>query len=137
MLTVVTGGAGFIGINLVARLLDEGGGVAVVDDFSGGSRVALAPLSGCDRMMVVEADMSDRGAADRAFDAIARAGQVSAVWHLAANSDIGRGVADPDLDLRRTSPRRTNVFARRGVWRSLGSASPRAPLSMATTAIVV
>jgi UDP-glucose 4-epimerase len=102
MLTVVTGGAGFIGINLVARLLDEGGGVAVVDDFSGGSRVALAPVSGCDRMMVVEADMSDRGAADRAFDAIARAGQVSAVWHLAANSDIGRGVADPDLDLRRT-----------------------------------
>jgi UDP-glucose 4-epimerase len=101
MLTVVTGGAGFIGVNLVARLLDEGETVAVVDDFSGGSRDALSSLSG-DRLIVVETDLSDRAAAERAFDAIVRAGPIASVWHLAANSDIGRGVADPDLDLRRT-----------------------------------
>ena len=53
-------------------------------------------------MSVVEADLSDRKGAAKAFDAIARGGKIDAVWHLAANSDIGRGVDDPDLDLRRT-----------------------------------
>ena len=33
---VVTGGAGFIGSNLVARLIDEGTEVLVVDDLSSG-----------------------------------------------------------------------------------------------------
>jgi UDP-glucose 4-epimerase len=38
---VVTGGAGFVGSKIVARLLDAGADVLVVDDFSTGSRATL------------------------------------------------------------------------------------------------
>ena len=39
MLTLVTGGAGFIGTNLASRLIGEGRTVVVVDDFSGGREI--------------------------------------------------------------------------------------------------
>jgi UDP-glucose 4-epimerase len=54
------------------------------------------------RLDVLEADISDRQSACKAFDLVARRGEISAVWHLAANSDIAKGVADPDIDLKRT-----------------------------------
>jgi len=42
MKTVVTGGAGFVGSNLVAALINRGDHVTVVDDFFAGSRDAIA-----------------------------------------------------------------------------------------------
>lgn len=89
----VTGGAGFIGMNLVRRLLSRGeGGVTVFDDFSTGRRSHLEGLEGSPRLRVVEGDARDADALARAL-----AGHET-VFHLASNSDIARAAVEPDVD---------------------------------------
>ena len=55
MSVLVTGGAGFIGSNLVRALLAEGTDVVVIDDFSTGLRSNLPSSS---RLTVIEADVA-------------------------------------------------------------------------------
>ena len=52
---LVTGGAGFIGSNLVEALLERGDDVRVLDNFSTGSRANLAALGR--EVEVVEGDL--------------------------------------------------------------------------------
>lgn len=60
----MTGGAGFIGANLVRELLAGGDTVTVLDDFSTGQRVNL---HGCDTS-IVEGSILDSVALDDAMD---------------------------------------------------------------------
>ena len=83
MRAVVTGGAGFIGSNLVDALVQRGDEVVVVDDLSSGKREHLNPAA-----TFVEADIR------KGFDA-AGAG---VVFHLAAQSDVQTSVRRPDHD---------------------------------------
>jgi UDP-glucose 4-epimerase len=93
MRCLVTGGAGFIGSNLVDALLARGDEVTVVDDLSTGRRENLGPaLAGGARL--IEADIRD-GAAMRD---LAGAAQPEAIFHLAAQIDVRRSVADPAFD---------------------------------------
>ncbi|WP_327070205.1 NAD-dependent epimerase/dehydratase family protein [Kitasatospora sp. NBC_01250] len=87
MRVVVTGGAGFIGANLVAALLErpEVTEVRVVDDLTGGAK---ADLAGCDATLY-DGSILDPGLLDAAF-----AG-ADAVVHLAALPSVPRSVADP------------------------------------------
>jgi UDP-glucose 4-epimerase len=93
MRTLVTGGAGFIGSNLVDALLARGDEVTVVDDLSTGRRENLdaAPAAGA---RLVELDIRD-GAALAAATAEARP---EAVFHLAAQIDVRKSIADPAFD---------------------------------------
>ena len=100
---LITGVAGFIGSQLADALLADGDEVAGVDDFYLGRREHLAHATRQPGFRFVEADVSDPDRATAAFrEHCAGAGPPDIVWHLAANSDIAAGVADPSIDYVRT-----------------------------------
>jgi UDP-glucose 4-epimerase len=95
MKTLVTGGAGFIGSNLVDALVERGDDVTVIDDLSTGRRENLgAAIDGGARL--VELDIRD---ADAVLAAI-EAARPEAIFHLAAQIDVRKSVADPAFDSR-------------------------------------
>ena len=95
MRALVTGGAGFIGSNLVDALVDRGNEVTVIDDLSTGRRENLEPaLAGGARL--VEADITDAAAIREVVDAASP----DAVFHLAAQIDVRRSTADPAFNAR-------------------------------------
>jgi UDP-glucose 4-epimerase len=93
MRTLVTGGAGFIGSNLVDALLARGDSVTVVDDLSTGRRENLdaALAAGAE---LVELDVRE-GAA---LAELAGATRPEAIFHLAAQIDVRKSIADPAFD---------------------------------------
>jgi UDP-glucose 4-epimerase len=91
----VTGGAGFIGSNLVDRLLAEGHEVDVVDDFSTGSlsNLAEARKSGGRALHIHHLDIT----APAVTDLMVRR-RPELVYHLAAQPSVRVSVAQPALD---------------------------------------
>jgi UDP-glucose 4-epimerase len=103
-LHIVTGAAGFIGRCLIKRLLDGGGRVAGLDNLCRGNMHNLEAFADDRRFSFLRVDASDRTALDAALvQALAgHTPEATMVWHMAANSDIPAGVADPGIDLRDT-----------------------------------
>jgi UDP-glucose 4-epimerase len=95
MRTLVTGGAGFIGSNLVDALVERGDEVAVLDDVSTGRRenLELAIANGAE---LVDGDVRDA----EAVDALCERLRPDAIFHLAAQIDVRKSVADPAFDAR-------------------------------------
>ncbi len=93
MKTLVTGGAGFIGSNLVDALLARGDEVTVIDDLSTGRRENLegALASGAE---LAEADIRDR----ETLATLIGEAQPEAIFHLAAQIDVRKSIADPAFD---------------------------------------
>jgi UDP-glucose 4-epimerase len=91
MRALVTGGAGFIGSNLVDALIARGDDVAVLDNLSTGRRENVHR----DATLHVE-DVTDR----KGLTAVMTAARPDVVFHLAAQIDVRRSVEDPVRDLR-------------------------------------
>jgi UDP-glucose 4-epimerase len=93
MRTLVTGGAGFIGSNLTDALLARGDEAIIVDDLSTGRRenIEQALANGA---TLVEADIRDRAA----IEEIAGRERPEAIFHLAAQIDVRKSIADPAFD---------------------------------------
>jgi len=84
---LVTGGAGFIGSNIVEALVRKGERVRVLDNFSTGDPANLVAVK--DRIEIIEADLRDMEALRRA---VAGAQYIS---HQAALRSVPRSVDDP------------------------------------------
>ena len=93
METVVTGGAGFIGSNLVDALVDRGDGVTVIDNLSSGKRSNLERALEAGAVLHV-ADVRD---ADKLAGIVSSA-RPEVVFHLAAQIDVRSSVEDPADD---------------------------------------
>ena len=94
MRVLVTGGAGFIGSHLVDALIDRGDEVLAVDDLSTGRRENLEPALGRGAELA-QLDITDAPAVAEMFESR----RPELVFHLAAQIDVRRSVADPAFDL--------------------------------------
>ncbi len=84
---LVTGGAGFIGCNLVRYVLAKGHEAVVVDNFATGKRENIADF--VERVKFIEGDIRDRATMDAAVAGCA------AVFHEAALGSVPRSVENP------------------------------------------
>jgi UDP-glucose 4-epimerase len=93
MKTLVTGGAGFIGSNLVDALLERGDEVVVIDDISTGKRENLdeALANGA---ALAELDIRDA----ESVSEVVGSSRPDVIFHLAAQIDVRKSVADPAHD---------------------------------------
>jgi len=87
MRTLVTGGAGFVGSNLVDALLERGDEVVVLDNFASGRRERMKEFG--DRIRLVEGDL-------RSYERVHAATKgVEVVFHQGALPSIPRSIQDP------------------------------------------
>jgi UDP-glucose 4-epimerase len=97
MKVMVTGGAGFIGSNLVDRLLLAGHDVIAYDNFSTGQRPFLATALASSQFRLVEGDLLDIGRLSQAMQGC------DLVFHLAANADVRYGTLHTRKDLEQNT----------------------------------
>jgi len=133
---VVTGGAGFVGSNLVDALLARGDEVVVVDDLTTGKRENVAAAA-----ELVELDILDPALGDVLAEA-----RPDVCFHLAAQADVPTSVRHPDFDAEVNVVGTVRILAAAGpatdvVFTSSGGATygeydrpareddPRSPLS--------
>jgi nucleoside-diphosphate-sugar epimerase len=86
---LVTGGAGFIGSNLVEVLINQGKRVRVLDNLSTGKKTNLRPF--WEKIEWVEGDIRDSKTCEKAMNGI------EIVLHQAALPSVPRSIADPAL----------------------------------------
>jgi UDP-glucose 4-epimerase len=104
MKAFVTGGAGFIGSNLVDRLLQRGDEVVAYDNLSTGMNEFLVEARKSPRFSFVKGDVLEEAALARAMKG------ADVVFHLAANADVRFGTQHPRKDLEQNTIATYNVL---------------------------
>ncbi|DAC71857.1 MAG TPA: nucleoside-diphosphate sugar epimerase [Thermoplasmata archaeon] len=100
----VTGGAGFIGSNLVDRLLLQGNDVTIYDNFSTGIPEYLENAKKNSGFTLIKGDLLDPDLLDEAISGC------DFVFHLAANADVRFGTEHPAKDLHQNTIATFNVL---------------------------
>ncbi len=119
MRVLVTGGAGFIGSNLVSALVSGGHVVCVIDDLSTGKQDNLLPGVWFRQLDITDAEMSE-AVAEFAPDAVV---------HLAAQASVSVSQRDPQRD------RTVNTEGTRAVARAAREAGAKRVVSASSAAV--
>ena len=120
MKCIVTGCAGFIGSNLVDRLLSDGHDVLGIDNFSTGRKLFLRSALNSKRFKLVELDLLNLDSMQDHFI------DKDLVFHLSANADVRFGTNYPKRDLEQNTIVTYNVLEsmrRNGVKRIVFSST--------------
>jgi len=86
---LVTGGAGFIGSNLVESLLNSGNNVVCLDNFSTGKRENLKAFAKNPHFKLIEGDIRNYS------DCLKAVENIDIVFHEAALGSVPRSITDP------------------------------------------
>ena len=100
----ITGCAGFIGSNVVDRLLQEGHEVVGYDNFTTGHHSFLVNAKKSSNFTQVDADLLDKQTLNECITGC------DFVIHLAANADVRFGTEHPDKDLQQNTIVTFNVL---------------------------
>lgn len=101
---LVTGGAGFIGSNLVGELMEIGCKVTVIDNLSLGRISFIGKFLDEPGFAFIKEDLLNLGAIVKAMEGH------DLVFHMAANSDISYGTKFTDVDLKQGAVATYNVL---------------------------
>ena len=104
---LITGGAGFIGSHVVDRLMEKGGKVVVLDNFSAGSMDNVAKWAGHPGFTVIEGGCLNRKDVRKAMKGC------GLVFHLAANPEVRVGALDTAIDFDQ------NIVATRNILEAM------------------
>ncbi len=86
---LVTGGAGFIGSNIIEKILKQHNRVVCLDNFSTGKRANIAPFQSHPHFQLIEGDIRDATICQQAVK------DVDIVLHQAALGSVPRSINDP------------------------------------------
>jgi UDP-glucose 4-epimerase len=111
MSVVITGGAGFVAVNLITRLLKQGSKVIALDNLCRGSISNIECFMRCDDFTFINVDLADLEKYRSVLKEISSSQEITHVWHLAANSDIPAGIKDINVDLKDTFTTTLNTLA--------------------------
>lgn len=106
MKKIVTGGAGFIGLNLVELLCQEPDPILVIDNFSEGSdlQALLQIMHRYPQLNFIQRDIRDKTTFDILID------EECEMYHLAAQSHVDRSISNPVLFLESNAIGTANVL---------------------------
>ena len=98
---LVTGCCGFIGSNLIKKLLKDGYSVIGIDNFLLGSYKNISNISS-NNFKFFEINIAEEESISHLERYLNDEHEINEIWHLAANSDIQRGNQDSNIDLKNT-----------------------------------
>jgi len=101
---LVTGGAGFIGSHIVDRLIAEGERIRILDNFSTGAEENISDVLDCDRLELINGDISDHATVKNAMKG------VKGVFHHAALVSVKKSIEDPKSSFTNNVSGVFNIF---------------------------
>lgn len=106
MNVLVAGGAGFIGSNLIEKLLSFGSKVICIDNFFIGTKKNIEQFKGNPNFVFYEENLCDRAKLDEIF----KLEKIDIVYHMAANSDIQASAKNPEIEYLNTYTTTFNIL---------------------------
>ena len=98
---IITGASGLVGSTLINSIIDKKNKIIAIDNLSGGKIKYLKNFIKNNKIKFINEDISKKKLSNNFFQQINKI-KFDEVWLLAANSDIKKGILDPNVDFKNT-----------------------------------